>query len=403
MTSRPTIIPSQSEKEDGLNKCPHCGSTEIFLVSGTSHLQCTYCQRMFYPPPAVPAEIPFQNTSSNLSQNTNAKVEHYSGAADIDPHASSLVTIKCQGCGTEVIINTNERVHVRCHWCRQILSLENQRDNGAVPDVLLPFHLSKERAQELIGEYVKKRKFFANPRFRKEFTTENVLGVYLPYFIIDANTDCHFSGSAGTLKPNLEGRRFAPYDLDTYNIVREFNLKISGLTVEACRDKREITNFEKTNNIINTIMPFDIENAIPYDGNYLKGFASERRDTNIDEVQALVNTQMKDIAREQAEQDSKRYNAGLSWENERVNTEGITWRSAYLPVWLYSYLEQRSTGKKVLHYVAVNARTGETVGSVPIHKARLFLVSFLIEVISFPIGVLLIMLALSCAFRFRLF
>jgi hypothetical protein len=35
----------------------------------------------------------------------------------------------------------------------------------------------------------------------------------------------------------------------------------------------------------------------------------------------------------------------------------------------------------LLHYVAVNARTKETMGSVPIHMPKLFLVSFLVEIL----------------------
>ena len=36
-----------------------------------------------------------------------------------------------------------------------------------------------------------------------------------------------------------------------------------------------------------------------------------------------------------------------------------------------------------MHYVAVNARTKEVMGSVPIHMPKLFLVSFIVEIIGF--------------------
>ena len=44
-------------------------------------------------------------------------------------------------------------------------------------------------------------------------------------------------------------------------------------------------------------MPFDIENCVKYNANYLKGFTSERRDTNIDELKKIVTIQAKDITR----------------------------------------------------------------------------------------------------------
>ena len=46
------------------------------------------------------------------------------------------------------------------------------------------------------------------------------------------------------------------------------------------------------------------------------------------------------------------------------------WVSMYLPVWLYSYYQEDS---KMLHYIAVNARTGETMGSIPVSQWRLVL------------------------------
>ena len=51
-----------------------------------------------------------------------------------------------------------------------------------------------------------------------------------------------------------------------------------------------------------------------------------------------------------------------------------------MPVWLYSY-QQVKGDKKILHYVAVNARTKETMGSVPIHMPKLIGVSFVVEIL----------------------
>jgi len=275
----------------------------------------------------------------------------------------------------------------RCHWCRHVLSIEKQIPNGAVPDLVLPFLLSREQAQFRIEEFVKKRKFFAHPRFRKEFSTENILGVYLPYLVIDAKVHSDMRGHAGhivrsyTVGSGKDAQRV--YDIDVYNIGRNFDLLIDDLTVEASAEKREVRGSDKTNNIINTIMPFDIQNSVPYNGNYLKGFTSQRRDTSIDEVRGLVYAQIADIARFQAGATASAYDAGIVWEQEKTEASGMLWKAAYLPVWLYSYYEKKSDGNNILHYVAVNARTGETMGSVPLNIPRLLLISALIELAAF--------------------
>jgi hypothetical protein len=170
------------------------------------------------------------------------------------------------------------------------------------------------------------------------------------------------------------------YDADVYDVQRDFDITINGLTVESSADKLNKNASDKTTNIINAIMPFDIENSVKWNANYLKGFTSEKRDTNIEQLKPLVETQSKDIARFAANESLKHYDRGVAWSSENLSVKGQQWKAAYLPVWLYSY-QQVSGNKKLLHYVAVNARTKETMGSVPIHMPKLLGVSFLVELL----------------------
>lgn len=60
--------------------------------------------------------------------------------------------------------------------------------------------------------------------------------------------------------------------------------------------------------------------------------------------------------------------------------KGDSWKAAYLPVWLYSYMQKKGKNH-LMHYVAVNARTKETMGSVPINFIKLFICSVLVEIL----------------------
>ena len=55
---------------------------------------------------------------------------------------------------------------------------------------------------------------------------------------------------------------------------------------------------------------------------------------------------------------------------ELFDVHGTRWVSMYLPVWLYSYHQPGANGG-MLHYIAVNGRTGETMGSVPVQQWKL--------------------------------
>ena len=305
-----------------------------------------------------------------------------SGAQNIVADTNNVLTFKCTSCGAEIVVDTNEASHARCHWCRNVLSINQQIPNGSIPDVVLPFKLTKDQARAAIERFVGKRKFFANPKFRKEFTTENIMGVYFPYMIVDVNSHAKLVGQGEHLvrsytvkSGNSEEKR---YDADLYNVEREFDLAINGLTIESNSDRLNNEDKSKTNNVINAIMPFDTENAVKYDSNYMRGYTSEKRNVNVDELKELVKVQSKDVARFAANESLKNYDRGVAWSSEEFNVKGQQWKAAYLPVWLYSYLEVKGD-KKILHYVAVNARTEETMGSVPIHMPKLILMSFLVE------------------------
>ena len=95
-----------------------------------------------------------------------------------------------------------------------------------------------------------------------------------------------------------------------------------------------------------------------------------------------MKVQTKDIARFSCNETLEYYDRGVYWKEENLDIKGEQWQSAYLPVWLYSY-QQVKKNKKILHYVAVNARTKETMGSVPIDFPKLIMVSSFVELIGF--------------------
>ncbi len=371
----PRIVQTDADSKNGQNACPTCGSTDISLDIKTGKLRCNFCRAEF-----EPAKV--NGLVEDLSK-LNGQV-YGSGAQNIIADTSDFVTLKCTSCGSEVVVDTASATQARCHWCRHTLSINQQIPNGSVPDVVLPFRVNKDLAKMQIEKFVGKRKFFAHPKFKQEFTTENIMGVYFPYMVVDVNGHSHYIGEGEhlvrTYTVGSGDKKETRYDADLYAVERDFDLVIEGLTVESKADRLNNAAQDKTNNIINSIMPFDIENCVKYDSNLIKGFTSERRDTNIDDLRVLVATQSKDISRFAANETLKFYDRGVAWKSEQFEIKGQQWKAAYLPVWLYSYQEVKGN-TKLLHYVAVNARTQETMGSVPIHMPKLLLVSALVEIL----------------------
>ncbi len=354
----------------GTNRCPNCGVSDVTYNIEKKKLICNYCHTEF-----DSQDIEGIKEAKDLNEDVRG-----SGTQDIHENTNEIVTLKCDGCGAEVVINTSETTNARCHWCRSILSANSQVKNGSIPDVILPFSLTKEEAKKKINEFVNKRKFYANPQFKREFTTNNIIGVYFPYMLVDANCHGVFSGEAGRLIRTYKkidtdtSTERTVYDIDIYEISREFDISIDDLSIESSMDKLNKKDRSKTTNVINSIMPFDTENCVKFQPNYLIGYNSERRDVNVSDLEKKVESELKDVARHSLNSDLSFYNSGVKWREEQLDIKGKQWLSAYLPVWLYSYRDK----KNILHYVAVNGRTGETMGSVPMNRARLTSITALI-------------------------
>lgn len=362
----PVIDTSNDALRDGVNRCPKCGSTEIQLRVSTGKLICLFCRHEWAEEvieTTVGADVP-------LDELTGTTVA--SGASDITS-GEDLRTFKCGGCGAEVVVNTAEATSARCHWCRHVLGVNEQMPNGAVPDAVLPFAMTREEAVTHIATFAGSRRLFADRTFVKEFTPENVVGVYLPYMVIDARATGTVHG-IGEIQTRTYTRKVGDsevryYDADVHQVRRSVAFTVDDLTIESASGRTSDARVN-TNNVINTILPFDTKNGVRWNANYLVGYTSERRDQDVSALVPALEDQLLSITRSQVEASIRSYDRGVRWEHEAIDVHGTRWVSMYLPVWLYSYYHEHK-GRPMVHYIAVNGRTGETMGSVPVSHGRL--------------------------------
>jgi hypothetical protein len=362
------IDTSATELKDGLNHCPKCGATDIRHKPGSDLLICAFCRNEWHGQ-RVEEAFGFGEGIDELTGTVLA-----SGARDIAADAASLMSFKCTGCGAEVTVNTESTMTARCHWCRHVFGINEQVANGAVPDAVLPFHIKKDDAVARIRQFVDKRRLFALKAFKQEFTPENVVGVYLPYMIVDGKVKAVVDGQG-----EIETRRYTTgsgdkkktyYDADVYQVERQLDFTVDDLTLESSGERGNLDTGANTNNIINTILPFDTKNAVKWNASYLSGYSSEKRDRDVEHLRPRLEDQLLSIARAQILESVEQYDRGVRWEREGITIHGTRWVSMYLPVWLYSYHQPGNNGG-MLHYIAVNGRTGETMGSVPVQQWKL--------------------------------
>jgi DNA-directed RNA polymerase subunit RPC12/RpoP len=334
------------EPKPELRRCPNCGASDLALNTDLGKIQCRHCKAIF-----------------------DGKLADDDSEAEDLIDEDVLVTFHCSSCGAEVTLNANETLSAQCHWCRHIFSLNEKVLNGAVPDLVLPFKVKREVAMKKISDRITSMpRDYYDATFMSQFDIEKTTGVYFPYFVLDEEAHVTFRGVGQRSVHGIVSKDI----IDTImvkeaRIEREFDLSVDDLTIESSSKRLKQESMVNTNNIINTILPFDLENAVEWDANYVRGFSCERRDTNVDDIDEIAELQIRDIARIQLRDTIQDYNRGVRWTEEHVEVKKTKWKTAYLPVWLYSYQDQKS---KRIYYMAVNGRTGEMAGVMPLQKVQ---------------------------------
>ena len=328
-------------------RCPNCGASDAEFDIDAGGLRCLYCHEVFMSP-KINQYGGFEELIGEV---------HDSGAKDLR-YDEYVVTFKCPSCGAMIMLDKDSK-DIHCHWCRHNLNVSEKIPNGEMPDLILPFKVSKKLAYLTMKNFAEERKVFSIGRFHLGLKEENLRAVYLPYVLVDVRAKVKMNGAASE---ELEDGR-----LKSMKVEREFELRIDDLTVEASHDKLHQDTIINTNHVINAILPFDTEEAVAWDSRYLKGYSCERRDVDIEELKRHLDYQIANIAKAQIDEKIKDYTRGIPGDVE-IEYIGRKWKTAFFPVWLYSCRGMGISGKRKIHYVAVNGRTGEIMGSVPVGK-----------------------------------
>lgn len=347
---------------NGVDRCRSCGSSDISFDG--SWLVCGYCHQRWNT--AVLAdELKLSEGIENL-----VGTAVLGGAKDID--TSSLVTVECTGCGATVTINSENKLQATCHWCRHILSLNHPVDNGAIPDAILPFYITRDDAAARMAAYVSARTTYASEEFLRDFATQPLQAVYLPYLVVDGNVTVRLDGRAWVQRGSYgssDAGSSEQYKTEVHTVMREADVLVDDLAIEARSTRSKLYAAVSTTNIINAIQPFDVEHAVRFDSHYItEGVAFERRDIDVAGAMAGAADLFATLVQGYVNQTLSAFTGGVRWEHEQTSIKGTRWLSMLLPVWLYAFEESTPTGP-MMHYIAVNGRTGETEGSVPVDSA----------------------------------
>ena len=326
--------------------CKNCGHALVF-DPGRQKLVCSACGSTFFA-----EEV--ESESKAYRQDLDAEsINKINGTDDKDLMDCYVYT--CSECGGEIIVNGTE-ASTTCVYCGNPNVVFSRIAKQKCPEFVLPFRITKERAIGIVKEHV--RSGFFIPRQIKNFPVECCRGIYLPYWVVNAD----FYDAVIIQGQVKQGKNY---------VTRYFgsagSMKLKNLPLDASRALSDESS--------SRLEPFDLRDLKSFDEDYLAGFYSNVSDVTYSDVRKAALLRGEEYFNEQAmgqvDASSKKVIASqpsLKLDNDMVYV--------MLPAW---FITLNYKGKH--NTILVNGDTGKVVCALPWKKVLFFTLLILVGIL----------------------
>lgn len=334
-------------------KCPSCGAG-IAFDPDTQKFKCEYCLSE-YTQEAIDSFYAEKLAREEQKQEQKQAREETTTEEE-QAEQEHMAEYVCDSCGAHVV-TTETTAATFCYYCHNPVVLVGRLSGEFKPDLVLPFHVSRESALASFEEWARKHRYLPLD-FASEDQLDKMTGLYLPYWLNDAACQVDFRGSSQKVRSWRVG------DL-IYTETSIFEHERRG---EVIFDDLPAIAFSKFDpDLLRAVTPFDMTEAQNFTPSYLSGFFAEQFDMNKDDVTPIL------------EQAAQGYSNTLLYEGLK-HTGPITekykqlsptlgdWELVLLPTWVitYKYLDK-------VYVYAVNGQNGKTYGELPLNSRKLML------------------------------
>ena len=346
-------------------KCPNCdGGLEFDPES--QKFKCGYCLSQF-----VEAELKKQEPDAGQNSEKQAadkKSESATtesiygsstdGAADggVEDEDSSVVLYSCPSCGAEIVTDETT-ASTYCYYCHNPVVLSGKLEGKYRPDCVLPFEMDKKKAGEIFKSWISRKKYVPKD-FYSPKQMELLEGIYYPYWLYDCEIDGKITADA--TKMNVSRIGAIEYtERNRFKVERAGTMKVENVTRNALK--------KADHRLSEGVLPFDMEKQRPFQGGYLSGFKSERRDLEKDVYEEEVRREIEEFAVGQLQSSITGYQT-VSVSDHEEKLLSSRWKYALMPVWVLTYRDGKSDK---LYYFAMNGQSGKICGVLPVDYKRL--------------------------------
>jgi DNA-directed RNA polymerase subunit RPC12/RpoP len=347
--------------------CPACGA-EAQWNPGKQALVCPYCGV------TSPAQLELSATGEQLIKENDLAAALRSIPDDQRGWQAQKTSVKCQSCQAISVFDP-ARVGQRCDFCGSSALVPYEEIKEAFrPESVLPMQLSEAQVRETIRQWYGGH-FWAPGKLKNKAMTDQVHGLYIPYWTFDAQVHADWTAESGDYYYETESYRDANGKTQTRQ-VRKIRWYPSSGSLDHFFDDELVSASRGVNaNMLLAVEPFPTKELVPYNPGFLSGWVVERYQIDLmaaaQHARERMNTKLEALCAAQVPGDTHR-NLEVA-----ADYSGQTFKHILVPVWLLNY----AYGARKFQ-VVINGYTGAIDGEYPKSWVKIFFAALLLIVIA---------------------
>ncbi|MBN1584225.1 MAG: hypothetical protein JXA89_26180 [Anaerolineae bacterium] len=344
--------PAQEEKQDAHTfRCPQCHGITAFDAGG-QQLSCPYCG---YKHEVGTRVVGLSADSFEFTLEALDRSEKGWGTKDDERRE-----IHCESCNA-VFNAESGALSTTCPFCNsnRVAGYAAMHD-FIRPGYLVPFAVDETQCKEAVKAWLGKG-WMHPPELRQVDAIGRFTGMYLPFWVFDANIDAKWKAQVGYEK---QERRYRDGKWETETVVEwrwengHVRVPIENLLIYGT-DKVSTVLLEK-------LYPYDLTRLTEYDAGYLAGWRAQGYDIQLKPAWVVGKQRMRDQAQDACYRDIstsrvRDFSMAADFDQER-------WRYVLLPAYLAAY-----TFEDRVYHAMVNGQTGTVSGQKPVAWLRVWL------------------------------
>ncbi|MBQ7670356.1 MAG: hypothetical protein IJS45_06520 [Clostridia bacterium] len=322
-------------------KCPCCGGA-IAFDSNLQKMKCPYCDTEFDVETLRHYDEELKNDAPDQMDWDTAGTEWQYGETD------GMRVYVCRSCGGE-IVGDETLAATSCPYCGNPVVLMGQFTGQLKPDLVIPFKLDKKAAKEGLAAHLTGKRLLPKV-FKSENHLDEVKGLYVPFWLFDADADANIRYKATRVR-HWSDSRYNYTETSYFALIRGGNISFAAVPVDGSSKMED--------DLMESIEPFDLTQAVDFQTAYLAGYIADKYDVTAEQSVGRANERVKRSTENAFASTCVGY-TGVIPENSNIRLFNGKAKYALFPVWILN-----TTWNGQNYRFAMNGQTGKFVGNLP--------------------------------------